>query len=86
MSRIKMENQSRGSAPATTSATTAPSGRPTRIVDGGQPSGPQWVTTRNDPRRGGAGPPLQAAARFAAEPVVPGVGLEPTRDTSPNGF
>ena len=33
------------------------------------------------------GPPLQAAARSsAAEPMVPGVGLEPTRGTGPNGF
>ena len=41
MSRIEMENQSRGSAPAMTSATTVSSGRPTRIVDGGGPSGPR---------------------------------------------
>ena len=39
MSRIEMENQGRGSAPATASTTTVPSGRPTRIVDGGGPSG-----------------------------------------------
>ena len=85
MSRIEMENQSRGSAPATTSATTAPSGRPTRTVDGGGPVVPDEL--RRETTRVAPAPPLQAAARSAtAEPMVPGVGLEPTRDTSPNGF